>query len=567
MNHSLANPPVPLPPMPFSIPDAPHLRLENGLQVVLLPIARVPIASLRLAVFSGEADDPSEKFGLTSALASMMTEGSARYSSRELAEKAERLGLDISVGSSADFLLASVSGLSIYLDDIFELAGEIVLRPTFPENELDLYRRNTIENLKFQRSQPNFLAAERTALELYGEHPYARIAPLPEVVRDISAEDLRRLHSRNVIPNNAMLFVIGDYNEFDVRKKIEEVFGEWPASEKQDAQHTPPNPRRQRTISVIDRPGSAQTNIVLADLAVRRNHPDYFPLLVMNQILGAGASSRVFMNLREAKGYTYGAYTRLDLKKNAGEFEATAEVRTQVTGPAIKEFLAEFERIRTERVAPSELEDAKSYLTGVFPIRSETLDGLTSLIVNQYLYDLPKDYLQTYRENVAAVSVDDVFRVATQYIRPERMAIVLVGDAAEVIPQVSVFSEALTIFDADGNRLEKAKFTNAESISPDEIAGKWDITLDFQGQEIPVTLHLKNDAGSITGTLETMLGNGIISSAEINGCRLTAVAISELQGGSIELSINGVIEAGTMSGTIGGPILPVPMQFRATKAV
>lgn len=213
-----------------------------------------------------------------------------------------------------------------------------MLRPTFPENELDLYRRNTIENLKFQRSQPNFLAAERTALELYGEHPYARIAPLPEVVRDISAEDLRRLHSRNVIPNNAMLFVIGDYNEFDVRKKIEEVFGEWPASEKQDAQHTPPNPRRQRTISVIDRPGSAQTNIVLADLAVRRNHPDYFPLLVMNQILGAGASSRVFMNLREAKGYTYGAYTRLDLKKNAGEFEATAEVRTQVTGPAIKEF-------------------------------------------------------------------------------------------------------------------------------------------------------------------------------------------------------------------------------------
>lgn len=525
------------------------------------------MASLRLAVFSGDADDPAEKFGLTSAMASMMTEGTARYTSRELAEKSERLGLDISVGSSADFLIASISGLSIYLDDIFELAGEIALRPIFPENELDLYRRNTIENLKFQRSQPNFLAAERTALELYGDHPYGRVAPRPEVIRNISADDLRKLHSQKLIPNNAVLFVIGDYDQQDVQKRIEDVFGGWQASDKTHREYPLPSQRNQRTISVVDRPGSAQTNIVLADIAVARNHPDYFPLLVMNQILGAGASSRVFMNLREEKGYTYGAYTRLDLKKFGGEFEATAEVRTAVTGAAIHEFFYEFDRIRAEKVPMQELDDAKNYLTGVFPIRAETLDGLSSLIVNQYLYDLSDDYLQTYRENVAAVTADDVFRVAGQYIHPERMAIVLVGDAAEIIPQVEAYAETLKIFDADGNPIEKTRFIGTESVRAEDVAGKWDVTLDFQGQEIPVTLHLKNDAGSISGMLETMLGNGVISTAEINGCRLTATAVAEMQGQSVEFSISGVVEGEKMTGTIGAAMLPVPMQFKATKAV
>src|SRR5207253_10336987 len=139
---------------------------------------------------------------------------------------------------------------------------------------------------------------------------------------------------------------------------------------------------------------------VLSNLAIPRNHPDYFPALVMNQVLGAGASSRVFMNLREEKGYTYGAYTRLDTKKLAGDFEATAEVRTAVTGDSLKEFFYELNRIRDERVMEDELNDAKSFLTGVFPIRAETQEGLTNLIVNQHLYGLPEDYLQTYRDNV-----------------------------------------------------------------------------------------------------------------------------------------------------------------------
>src|SRR5256714_6502670 len=164
--------------------------------------------------------------------------------------------------------------------------------------------------------------------------------------------------------------------------------------------------RSARSLTIVDRPGSAQSNIVLTNLGVRRTHSDYFPLIVMNQVLGAGASSRVFMNLREEKGYTYGAYTRLESKRLAGDFEATAEVRTAVTGDSLKEFFYELDRIRGDMVGEEELADAKNFLTGVFPLRAETQEGLTNLIVNQHLYGLPEDYLQTYREHVDAVTAD-----------------------------------------------------------------------------------------------------------------------------------------------------------------
>jgi predicted Zn-dependent peptidase len=176
----------------------------------------------------------------------------------------------------------------------------------------------------------------------------------------------------------------------------------------------------------------------------------------MNQVLGAGASSRVFMNLREEKGYTYGAYTRLDAKRLGGDFEATAEVRTAVTGESLKEFFYELDRIRDEVVQEEELADAKNFLTGVFPIRAETQEGLTNLIVNQLLFDLPADYLETYRGNVEAVTADDVKRVAGKYVRPGEMAMVIVGDAKEIIPQSKEFADAVEIFDTEGNAVNLA---------------------------------------------------------------------------------------------------------------
>ena len=202
---------------------------------------------------------------------------------------------------------------------------------------------------------------------------------------------------------------------------------------------------------LVDRPGSAQSNIVIANEAIIRTSPDYFPMLLMHTILGANASSRLFMNLREHKGYTYGAYSNLDSRRLAGTFRATAEVRTAVTGASLHEFFYELDRIRNEAVSEDEITNAQSYLSGVFPIRIETQDGLIDQLVNIKMLDLPDDFLGTYRDLVNAVTTDEIQRVAQNYVTPDKAAIVIVGDASEITEQIKPYSEKIEVYDTEGN--------------------------------------------------------------------------------------------------------------------
>ena len=447
---TLKTAPKPLAPVPFQIPQAYKTTLENGLRVVVFEDPRLPLVSYRLAFMTGDADDPKDSIGLTSALASMLTEGTENYSSLALAEKIERLGASISASSSDDFTIIAASTLALYNSDILDLLAEVVFRPTFPENELDLYRRNMIENLKFQRSQPGFLAGEQTARLIYGKHPYSRVSPKAADIEKLTSPSLAEFHRRQFVPNNAVLIVVGDVERETFLQEVSEHFGQWERGAAAKSQNDVPKLRDESVLAIVDRPGSAQANIVLANLAISRNDPDYFAFLVMNQVLGAGASSRVFMNLREEKGYTYGAYTRTDMKRNAGDFEATAEVRTAVTGDSLKEFFYELNRIRDDDVPENELADAKNFLVGVFPIRAETQEGLINLMVSQELYGLHDDYLQTYRDQVSAITSADVRRVANKYIHPEKLAVVIVGDAGEILPQAREYASRIEIFDADG---------------------------------------------------------------------------------------------------------------------
>jgi hypothetical protein len=288
-------------------------------------------------------------------------------------------------------------------------------------------------------------------------------------------------------------------------------------------------------------------------------------MLVMNQVLGAGASSRVFMNLREEKGYTYGAYTRLNTKRLLGDFEATAEVRTAVTGDSLKEFFYELDRIRNEKVGDDELADAKNFLTGVFPIRAETQEGLTNLIVNQYLYGLEDDYLQTYRENIDAVTAADVQRVAQEHVRPAEMAVVIVGDASEVLPQVRSFADSIEIFDTEGVARDLAKYEVTETTETADVAGNWSLNIDFQGQRLPVSMTLEQTGSDVKGVLKTMLGDGEIEGGTVSGNKLAATAMAEMQGQSVEFKINGTVDGDSMSGAITAPIVPDPLSFTGSR--
>jgi len=419
--------------------------------------------------------------------------------------------------------------------------------------------------LKFQRSQATFLADEQVSRIIYGNHPYSKVSPTAEDIEKITREKLIAHQARTFIPNNAVFVIVGDVDKDALIAEIEDKFGEWESGEVAGFAFDSMPRRTEKTLTIVDRKGSAQSNIVLANPAVKRNHPDYFRALLMNQILGAGASSRIFMNLREEKGYTYGAYSKFDLRRLAGAFEATAEVRTSVTGDSLKEFFYELNRIRDEKVSEEELQDAKNFLAGVFPIRAETQEGLTGLIVQQKIYDLPDDYLETYRDKINEITVEDVAEAANKYVQPEQMAIVIVGDAEDILPQAKDYAANVEIFDTEGNLQDISNYGKTMEAPTIDLTGNWGLMIDFQGQKLPVSLTLEQTDGKVSGKLDSMLGEGKIENGKVAGNSLSAVAVLETQGQAFEISINGSVENEEISGTLSGPQLPHTYNFSGRK--
>lgn len=557
--------PAPLEPRSFALAKPFETVLENNLKIVVFEDKRLPIVSFRLAFRTGDINDPKDSIGLTSAMTQMLSQGTETRTSKQIAEDIERLGATLTANASADNTIVAGSALKMYSADILKIMAELILKPTFPENELALYKKNTVENLKFQRSQPGFLADEQVSRIIYGEHPYSIVSPNEADIEKISREKLESFHKQVFVPNNATFIVVGDVARDEFLAKIESLFGDWQKGSPDRIDYAAPPERSEVTLTIVDRKASAQSNIVISNLAVQRNNPDYFPILVMNQILGAGASSRLFMNLREEKGYTYGAYSSFDMKRLAGAFEATAEVRTPVTGDSLKEFFYELERIRDEEVSEAELQDAKNFLTGVFPIRAETQEGLTNLIVSQKLYDFPDDYLQTYREKIGAVTVEDVRRAANLYITPDKASIVIVGDAEEVLKQVNSYTSKIEIFDTEGNMQDTGNYGKPLAEPSAEATGKWDLNIDFQGQILPVSLNLIQNGGEVSGSLDSMFGQGEIAGGKISGNEINAVAATSFQGQTLELNIKGTIEGEEMKGTITAPMIPMPVSFSGKK--
>ncbi len=445
-------PPAPLAPRSLNIPVPVETTLANGLRVVVVETNRLPLVSYRLSLRSGDAHDPEEISGLSDLLTHMLVEGTESFTSRSLAEEVARLGATLTAGASSDYTTVAASTLSAYGEEVLRLLAEVTLRPTFPEDELELAKQNAHQNLIAQRAQASFLATETTARVIFGNHPYHSVSPTHASIEATTREALSQFHKSHYIANNAVFVIVGDVRADQIFKRIEELFGGWQQGELQKEKFASLPARDARVAYIIDRPGSAQTNIVIANQGITRKHPDYFNALVMNTILGATASARLFMNLREEKGYTYGAYSTLDARRLAGSFRATAEVRTPVTGASLHEFFYELGRIREDFVSDEELSNAKSYLTGVFPLRLETQEGLVDQLVQIEMHNLDKDYLQQYAERVRAVTRDDVRRVAQSLITPERAALVMVGDAGEIKEQVKPFAEQIEFYDGEGNR-------------------------------------------------------------------------------------------------------------------
>lgn len=445
-------PPTPLPPRALNLPTPTETTLANGLSVVLVEQERLPLVSIRLAFRTGDAFDPPELPGLADIMSDMLVEGTETRTSRQIAEHVARFGATLSAGASSDYTTVAASSLASFAEEVMALLADVALRPSFPEDELDLVKANAQQNLIAQRAQPSFLASEAVARLLFGEHPYSVVSPTPESLEALTRERMLIQHRVKFVPNNAVLLVAGDIRRDSVLARVEELFGSWQPGEVEEPRFPAPPELEGRAVYVVNRPGSAQTNIVVANRGLRRTDPDYFPMLVMHTILGGTASARLFMNLREEKGYTYGAYSQLDARRYAGSFRATAEVRTPVTGASLKEIFYELGRIRDEDVSEKELTDAKSYLAGIFPIRLETQEGLVEQLLQIRMHDLPADYLEMYRDRIMRVTLGDVRRMANQYVTPDSAAVVLVGDAAEVREQAAPYADRVEDFDASAGR-------------------------------------------------------------------------------------------------------------------
>jgi zinc protease len=434
------------------LPRAEEAKLANGLQVVLLRSTKVPTFNMQMVVLSGGLSDPADYHGLASFTASLLREGTKTRSSKEISEQVDALGATLGANSGFSSMTTNVTagGLVENLDQTLELFADVVRNPTFPQAELDRYKTRTLSQLQLQRSFPQFLAQEQFNRAIYGtSHPASIVAPPAESLKKLTTKDLAEFHAKYYRPNNAILAIVGDVTMKEIMPKLEKAFGSW---EKGDVPSTtiPAAPAQgEAKIYLIDRPGSVQTVLQLGTLGIERTSPDYFAVLLADRVLGGGPSGRLFLNLREDKGYTYGAYSGFSGSKFRGTWISSSEVRTDVTEGAMKEFMYELKRLRDEKVSAEELDNAKRAIVGSFALSLEQPQALLQNIITQKLYNLPADYWDAYPQKVDAITTDDVQRAAQKYIDLGHLQVVAVGDASKARDVLSKYGK-VEVFDAEG---------------------------------------------------------------------------------------------------------------------
>ncbi|HEX5882957.1 MAG TPA: pitrilysin family protein [Pyrinomonadaceae bacterium] len=434
------------------LPRAEEATLKNGLRVVLLPSHKVPTFNMQMVVLSGGLADKAEYRGLASFTASLLREGTTERSSREIAEQVDALGATLTANSGLSSLTSTVStsGLVENLDQVLDLFADVVRNPVFPQAEVEKYKTRTLAQLQFQRSIPQFLAAEQFNRAIYGtSHPASLIAPPAESIKKLTTKDLTDFHSTYYRPNNAILAIVGDVTMKGIMPKLEKAFGDWAKGDVPKVTIPPAPEQADAQIYLIDRPGSVQTVLTLGTLGIERTSPDYFAVLLADKVLGGGPSGRLFLNLREDKGYTYGAYSNFGGSKFRGTWTSSSQVRTDVTEGAMREFMAELNRMRNEPVPAEELDNAKRAIIGSFALSLEQPATLLQNIITQKLYDLPADYWDTYPQKVAAITAQDVQKAAQKYLDMKHLQVVAVGDAAKAREILAKYGK-VQLYDAEG---------------------------------------------------------------------------------------------------------------------
>lgn len=431
-------PPAGGPPKPFNVPAHESYALPNGMKVTLVPYGNLPKVTLSLVVRTGNLNEPADMPGLADLVGKLMKEGTTNKSSKQIAEDAARMGGAINITVGPDESVVDTDVLSEFGPRAATLLADVAEHPLFPESELPRLKNDALRQLTIAKSVPQSMALERFRKILYGDHPYGTVFPTQESIKQTSVADIKKYYDGNFGAVRAHLYVAGRFDPAEMKKAVASSFGDWTRGPA--ALINQPKVEPKHVLDVTERPGAAQSTLLVGMPVPGPTSPDAIPLAVTNALLGGSFGSRITSNIREQKGYTYSPRSEISRRYHDAYWAESADVTTQFTGPSLKEIFAEIDRLSKQAPTDAELKGIQSYMSGLFVIQNSS----RSALINQLRYvdfqELGQDYLKTYVQKVNAVTPADVQKQTAEHVKPDQMTIVVIGDKSKISEQLAPFT-------------------------------------------------------------------------------------------------------------------------------
>jgi zinc protease len=446
--------PAPLGEASTNFPPFVTFTLDNGLEVIFVEQHETPQVQLQLVVGGSETQAPEDKQGVADLMTMLLTKGTVKKSAEKIASLIEDVGGSISASAALEWTVVSADALTTDTKLVFDLVSEVARYSTFPQDELDVAKTQTFSSLELQATDPNTLADDQFGRVAFGGHPYSYIIN-EETITNLTREDIRDFHRTYYRPNNALLIIVGDLTEEEARAQTERSFGMWqPAEVPELFDYPQAAPADTSVIYLVDRPDSEQATIVVGNVAIDARNPERYSLEVVNSLLGSGSSSRLYLNLREDKGYTYGVYSRFAKPNDPGPFRVLGDFNQDAAGVSIEEILGELARVRTEPIPEDELANAKSKIIGSFALAMEDPSVFASQLAVRALTGIPIEELNEYLPAIDAVTAEEAQAAAQEYIESDSPIIVVVGNAELLMPQLEPIGDVI-VLDGEGNPIEE----------------------------------------------------------------------------------------------------------------
>jgi zinc protease len=445
--------PAPGPPRDYRFPSFEKRPLPNGMQLLVATVAKLPLVTVTAIVDAGAVCDGDGLDGLARLVAKLLLEGTESNDGAQLIDRFERLGASVDAAADWDSAAVTMTALTENLSAAFEIFAEVMRAPAFREREIERLKAERLAELLQLRAEPRGLADELFTRFLYEpDSRYARSDGGDEqTVGAITRADVVRFFETRYRPSATTLIVTGDISPDAAERLAQGQLGDWRGGAAPSIRSSDRPARQDRAVHIIAKPDAPQSELRIGHVGIPRNHADYFPTIVMNAVLGGLFNSRINLNLREAHGYTYGAFSAFEWRRQAGPFVVSTAVRSDITDEAAREATSEIERIRSGLIGDDELSLATSYLDGVFPIRYETTAAIAAALANLVIYELPHDYYDRYRASVRAVGTVDVLEAARAQLHPDALQMVVVGDPETIRgPLEALGFGTVTVYDAQG---------------------------------------------------------------------------------------------------------------------